>query len=1405
MNSGQINTKSSNETLSELLYQFVNSIKEKLNADIVSFFVYDDSTDTFHLPIGVGLYDEDSFRDEKMLPRSDRGMAKYVLEKESLFISSIKNDPELNAAFAHRERIQSGAGLTCQYQKKTVGIVFVSFRQVHEFSEHEKNLLKNYTSEIATTIVESQILENLSKPTNETPSMQEKTLQSIVELVCAFTHFPVSVWLSDGKQPEHWRIQAASGLPKNYQEQACCLKEVDCLISRVLVTGKMQVIEDVQQDPQFAYKEHAKKSGWVSAFGFPIFRRGQVIGAIESFTFDPLKLDKGVITNYKGLADLVGVSLDNIHRPGQIEQLVLRIGALANEMSASPGLESILQSIVDAALELTGANSSSIFLYSHTDHCFINGFSSPKTEGSVKLPKEDGLTYSIVKETYKVIKERKVVHIRNYGKDKLAEKQHKEEIAQSLIGVALDIDEEKTAVLYVRGNYPNQFTEAHEILLATLGAQAYLALGLGRFLLDSINEVERAAVCRFDKDTCLDQMCDDTMSFGFKFAAVQLISKEEQIIETVYTKGLPKNNWAGLAKHSLENEEKVSDIQADLAKANPPMLKIISGYYEKFDRWIYEEFKHAQFTRAWVPIILVRDKDGKVVDDWFTTWFCEYEPQSKAPNVLCINLILPHEYLKVGYKAEIIGTLEVGFCDELVNEQALKSQIIRDKVIELTKLAAHWALKLHKTLLPYVLEVIANKARQIIHADSASLHFFYNPERNKFSYQVCAGELGLSFLKDNPPRTGGLGQKAIHENKVKFIPDPSQNHSDNELEISNPQLWSVGVRAMAAFPLTVGEEAGVLYVLFRKQHRFTDNEIAWVELFAKRAEEVIRNSIDYNHSHDNTQVLSTLHDISWQIASKPQDENLLRKIAGNTMNIMASDVTNIYEYDDGKQHFLLSYAQAGRLYEEDRTLFELEEHSAPQLFLKSEKDYYDTENAIDDEIMNSCDRVWQNRGVKPFVVREKIKSSAAIALKVEEETVGVMFVSFRRKHIFTDWEKKIIKTLALNAAIAIKNRRLFDIIKASSQEILGASDISGLLNIVVRHAKEITGADVSDIRLKRGVDDLYMRARYPETEAIDVRWNSIKIGEAIIGKVAKNKVSRIIYDTRNENDYTPYFSDLRSKIHAPLLAGNGEVLGVLSVGSRKHSKFNERDRMLLETLINQTVIAYQNIQRQERIAASEAMITLGDISGNIIHRMKNDIGLIRQYVLMLNDSTDGQDEVVVKNVIDLTDEIFLYAQQINESIPKSNIGINISEVLNEAFTIIKFSESVKISCQYSDSMPLVKGGESQLLSLFLNLLQNASDEMPNKGLLTVNAHYDNQWVKINIADSGKGMTEEQLDNLFKRRQTNKRNGLGFGLWWNKIYIERLGGDIYPERESGIGSSFTVLLPIFKKSSDDYKP
>jgi GAF domain-containing protein len=543
------------------------------------------------------------------------------------------------------------------------------------------------------------------------------------------------------------------------------------------------------------------------------------------------------------------------------------------------------------------------------------------------------------------------------------------------------------------------------------------------------------------RDQILEEIAKDIRVNGFDFVDIQLINKEHKTIETVFSHGL-STEWFAIAKHTIQGDPGLWDINASVAMHEPPVIEIIAGHDRRFDRYLFEKFAHCNHVRVFVPIILAPSEVKLESMRWDRL-------EGLFPNVVYIpshndrrTVFQIHKEDWAGarvWHSQVIGTIEAGFYDS-------SCEISPSLALQTALIAGKWAWNVYRASLDNVFSTIARGAISMIGASAACLYFAEaeNETDTKsvhYVYEASEGRhLGMS------PTSDGLGQLALQMRKPLFMPDPDLGHDERYLREVDRHAYDAGLRAVAAIPIVFSEESdsmyveavgeapklekqGLLYVGFDMPHSFTADEITKLEVLASRAVDAIRVATNYTYTRNRARVLANLHQLAQSLADNPASKSTLEEIAGVALNILAADIVLVYEYDERQRRFVEDRPTiAGRSIEPPVTPVIEDELSVPALLLQTQANIYSAD-ALSNPILAPKQNV--GRFAKSFVARERVKSAAAVILKggspdenPREEIFGLIFINYRTAHYFTAEERKLIETIASTAAIAIRHRRI---------------------------------------------------------------------------------------------------------------------------------------------------------------------------------------------------------------------------------------------------------------------------------------------------------------------------------------------------------------------------------------------
>jgi len=249
---------------------------------------------------------------------------------------------------------------------------------------------------------------------------------------------------------------------------------------------------------------------------------------------------------------------------------------------------------------------------------------------------------------------------------------------------------------------------------------------------------------------------------------------------------------------------------------------------------------------------------------------------------------------------------------------------------------------------------------------------------------------------------------------------------------------------------------------------------------------------------------------------------------------------------------------------------------------------------------------------------------------------------------------------------------------------------------------------------------------------------------------------------------------------------------------RQMSQLAQRNTEL-ETALHQLERAQAELVQSEKLAATGKITAqLSHELNNPIHNIGSCIEAARKKIAATAPAAELLDmayEEVLRLSKLLRQMLEFYRPQPAEHEPVSMAQI--------AYEILKASDEVlqqhRIRCKFElpEPFPCVRGSRDQLKQVFLNLVLNAIDAMPDGGELAVAGGEKNGWVGLSLADTGAGISAENLPRIFDAFFTTKSSASGVGLGLSVSYgiVRGHGGRIEVESALGQGAKFTVKLPV----------
>ena len=236
------------------------------------------------------------------------------------------------------------------------------------------------------------------------------------------------------------------------------------------------------------------------------------------------------------------------------------------------------------------------------------------------------------------------------------------------------------------------------------------------------------------------------------------------------------------------------------------------------------------------------------------------------------------------------------------------------------------------------------------------------------------------------------------------------------------------------------------------------------------------------------------------------------------------------------------------------------------------------------------------------------------------------------------------------------------------------------------------------------------------------------------------------------------------------------------------------------------------IATRQQIGRSEKLASIGRLAAGVAHEINNPLTGVLTFAHLLRekDNLDDQDRQDLDLIIHETkrvSEIVRGLLDFARERPVVKQPLNINDVIRQTLRLLgnrKAFQQITVREDFQEDLPPVDGDMNQLQQVLLNLSLNACEAMPNGGTLTVSTRSQDGMVLVKLADTGCGIKQAHLEQIFEPFFSTKPIGKGTGLGLSLSYgiVQQHGGDLQVESEEGEGSTFTILLPSAEQRPPD---
>ncbi|NJM08031.1 GAF domain-containing protein [Candidatus Gracilibacteria bacterium] len=433
--------------------------------------------------------------------------------------------------------------------------------------------------------------------------------------------------------------------------------------------------------------------------------------------------------------------------------------------------------------------------------------------------------------------------------------------------------------------------------------------------------------------------------------------------------------------------------------------------------------------------------------------------------------------------------------------------------------------------------------------------------------------------------------------------------------------------------------------------------------------------------------------------------------------------------------------------------------------------------------------------------------------------------------------------------LATADARL-NVITAACAALLISRDVDTIAHLVVREALQLLPGTNSALLYMIDQDGQQLQLIASSTPPITSSVSNRPVGSGPAGRAFLSpramllngpELELILDELSPEQDaemsaFLPHWPPSTALI-APLRSATRRLGAILLCGGTNAHLYRPHDLPFVQVLADLTAIAIeeaterarsQSLQadlvrtrslhaeaqarldcRQAPAATSAKLAAVGELAASVAHEINNPLYAARNSLYLLEQ--DIATDAPLRPFLDIAQqELGRIARIITRMRDfyrpsRAELGpTDVNTLLRETIELVQTHlrhNNIQVVSQLSPELPLLNAQADQLRQVFLNIILNACDAMPNGGALTVDTRpvlasaENSATLQASIADTGVGIAPEHLHHLFEPFYTTKASGTGLGLAISAHIVTQHGGRIEVDSCVGQGSIFTILLPV----------
>jgi PAS domain S-box-containing protein len=552
----------------------------------------------------------------------------------------------------------------------------------------------------------------------------------------------------------------------------------------------------------------------------------------------------------------------------------------------------------------------------------------------------------------------------------------------------------------------------------------------------------------------------------------------------------------------------------------------------------------------------------------------------------------------------------------------------------------------------------------------------------------------------------------------------------------------------------------------------------------------------YQVTRHNEKRLSALNEVSAIISESLELQDILSAVVDKLKQVMGLDIVLIFLLDRNKQELkLVTHREVSEAFVAGLKGLKVGEGLNGRVAQTGEP------LIIEDDSQDTIP-------TRDVVRREGVQSGVIVPLKAKGNVVGTLVGAMRESRQFLDEEVELLTTIGSQVGMGIENAQLYQRERLAAQQALASErryreifedahdaiwihDSNGNILAGNKAAEELTGYSPKELS---GMNVRDFLAEEGISLARQIR-RKLFLGETVEQPyeqrlISKDGTGRIIKLTTN------------------IIREDGKLKGFQNI-ARDVTREKEMQDRLRATYRELSESHQQLKESQEQLIQAEKLTSLGQLAASIAHEVNNPLSGVLAYTQLLAKKIRGNNipkEVSLQYLSKMEAELTRSTNLIRHLLdfarqsPPAFRQINLNEVVNRAFDLAAHSAElhhIQTTKELDPSLPNLMADFDQLHQVCTNLILNAIQAMPQGGRLVLRTSVSNGQIKIEIQDTGCGISENNMRKLFTPFFTTKHEvkGVGLGLAISYGIIQRHHGRIEVQSKEGEGTKFAIYLPL----------